>query len=152
MGMSVARGAREGRRGRHRRSSSNNQPVSEINVTPLVDVMLVLLIVFMVSAPLMTLGVPINLPKTAAQSLQPEKKPVMVSVSPEGEIFVGKDIIAQDILVATIDALAAEGKQERIYVRGNTATQYGVVMKVMGALSAAGYAHIGLITTQEKPE
>ena len=133
-----------GRRGRGRKSGV----MSEINVTPLVDVMLVLLIVFMVAAPMMTSGVPIDLPQTAANQMNPETKPVTVSVSPEGTIYVGEDEVAEADLVAALNAQAVNGTEDRIFLRGDTTANYGSVMKVMGILSAAGFSKIGLITQQ----
>ena len=146
LNRSPARGGRRGRR------HSGAAPMSDINVTPMVDVMLVLLIVFMVAAPLLTVGVPIDLPKTAAQALQPDRKPVMITVAPSGEVFVGEDPVTDETLLETVAALATAGTEERIYVRGDTSAQYGAVMTVMGALSGAGYAQIGLITRQEQSE
>jgi biopolymer transport protein TolR len=137
MGMALGSSGGGGRRGRSRRHGA---VISEINVTPLVDVMLVLLIVFMVAAPLMTVGVPIDLPQTQATSMTTGEKPVMVTVTPEGALFIGED------------PLATGGFEQRIYVRGDATANYGAVMKVMGALSSAGYARIGLITTQERAE
>ena len=124
--------------------------MSEINVTPLVDVMLVLLIVFMVAAPLMTVGVPIDLPQTQAKEMNTEAKPITVSVDPEGLIFIGEDEtpVPETDLATQVAALAVNGTEDRIYVRGDTTANYGAVMKVMGILSSAGYAKIGLITQQ----
>jgi biopolymer transport protein TolR len=124
--------------------------MSEINVTPLVDVMLVLLIVFMVAAPLMTVGVPIDLPKTEAKELNTDSKPITVTVTPDGETYLGDDPLALPDLLTAIAAQAAEGTDQRIYVRGDMQANYGSVMKVMGALSGAGYSRIGLITEQER--
>jgi biopolymer transport protein TolR len=124
--------------------------MSEINVTPMVDVMLVLLIVFMVAAPLLTVGVPIDLPQTQAKELNTEQKPVTVTVTPEGAVFVGEDPVQLEELVTRLSALAPDPAEQRIYVRGDTTSQYGTVMKVMGVLSGAGYAKIGLITEQEQ--
>ena len=147
MGMSVGGGSRaSGRRGRRARA----QPMSEINVTPLVDVMLVLLIVFMVAAPLLTVGVPIELPQTQAKSLNTDSKPITVSVTADGGVFIGDQAVPLNELVARVSAAAANGTEERIYVRGDANADYGTVMKVMGALSGAGYAKIGLITAQEE--
>ena len=146
MAFAAASGGSGGRGRRGRRSSK--RPVSEINVTPLVDVMLVLLIVFMVAAPLLTVGVPIDLPQTQARELNTESKPVTVSVTPEGGIFIGDDPVVLDDLVARVGELAVNGTEERIYVRGDQASTYGTVMQVMGLLSGAGYARIGLITEQ----
>ncbi len=148
MGMSAAtsKGGGGRRRGRGRRSA----PLSEINVTPLVDVMLVLLIVFMVAAPLLTVGVPIDLPETQARELNTEHEPVMVSVTPDGLIYVGEDQVAFEDLVARVSQATPNGTEERIYVRGDATAGYGTVMRVMGALSSAGYSRIGLVTLQEQ--
>ena len=126
--------------------------MSEINVTPMVDVMLVLLIVFMVAAPLMTVGVPIDLPETQAKQLNTESKPVTVSVTPDGEIFLADEPVALGDLVARIATVAVNGTEDRIYVRGDTTANYGAVMRVMGTLSGAGYSKIGLITEQAPQE
>ena len=122
------------------------QPMSEINVTPLVDVMLVLLIVFMVTAPLLTVGVPIDLPETKAQQLQGEKEPLTITVDGKGKIFVQDTEIVLDEVVAKLLAISANGYEERIYVRGDRGVDYGTVMKVMGAVSAAGFRRIALVT------
>jgi biopolymer transport protein TolR len=146
MAMATAGAGRKGGRGRRRGA---NKPMSEINVTPMVDVMLVLLIVFMVAAPLMTVGVAIDLPETQAQQLNPEQTPITVSVTPDGAVFIGDQPVALDQLVARISEQAVNGTEDRIYVRGDTTANYGAVMEVMGVLSGAGYARIGLITDQE---
>ena len=130
------------------RGRSRYKPMAEINVTPMVDVMLVLLIIFMVAAPLMTVGVPIELPQTQAKQLNTEQKPITVSVTNEGAIYLGDTPVALDDLVAQVAAQAANGTEDRIYVRGDLAANYGSVMQVMGALSGAGYSKIGLITEQ----
>lgn len=138
-----------GKRGRGRRG----QPIGDINVTPLVDVMLVLLIVFMVTAPLLTSGVPIDLPQTAAPELKVESKPLTVSVNTAGEIYLGEDQIGTDTLLASIAAAAGEaGTEQRIYIRGDAGADYGLIMQVMGELSNAGYAKIGLITRQPQAQ
>ena len=149
MAMAVAS---SGGRGGGRRGRRRNRPMSEINVTPLVDVMLVLLIVFMVAAPLLTVGVPIDLPETQAKSLNTESKPVTVSVATDGLLYLGDQPVALVDLVARIAEVAVNGTDERIYVRGDQASTYGTVMQVMGVLSSAGYSHIGLITEQEQVE
>jgi biopolymer transport protein TolR len=135
------------RRSSRRRSSFS--AMSEINVTPLVDVMLVLLIVFMVAAPLMTVGVPIELPQTRAKPLQGDSEPITVSVDKDSKIFLQETEIDPETLVAKLEAIAKNGYDERIFVRGDTAVNYGAVMKVMGALNAAGYKKIGLVTGSE---
>ena len=126
--------------------------MSEINVTPMVDVMLVLLIIFMVAAPLMTVGVPIDLPKTQAKQLNTEQKPVTVSVSPEGVIFVGDTQVELTGVVDAVKAASTNGVEDRVYVRGDGAASYGAVMQVMGALSGAGFTKIGLLTDQAEKQ
>jgi biopolymer transport protein TolR len=146
MAMAVAAkgggGRRRGRRG------GKNKPMSEINVTPMVDGMLVLLIIFMVAAPLMTVGVPIDLPKTQAKQLNTEQKPVTVSVNPEGVIFVGYTKVPLEGVVEAVTAASTNGIEDRVYVRGDGTASYGAVMQVMGALSGAGFTKIGLLTDQ----
>lgn len=152
MGMAAAGGAGSGRRRGRRRGGGGNRPMSEINVTPMVDVMLVLLIVFMVAAPLMTVGVPIDLPETQARQLNTESQPITVSVTPEGGIFLADQPVLLEDLVARVGEAAVNGTEDRIYVRGDTSASYGTVMRVMGTLSSAGYARIGLITEQEQAQ
>ena len=134
---------------RHRR----NPVMSEINVTPMVDVMLVLLIIFMVSAPLLTVGVPIDLPQTQASSLdQADKEPLAVSVNTNGQVFLQNTEIPLEELVPKLQAIsqARGGNDERIYVRGDKTVDYGTVMKVMGRLSAAGFRKVALVTEVEQ--
>ena len=147
MAIAIANGGGGGRRGRRRGSK---RPMADINVTPMVDVMLVLLIVFMVAAPLLTVGVPIDLPQTKAKELNTESKPIQVSVTPAGDINLGDKPVALEGLVDAINTQAANGTEERIYVRGDQTANYGAVMKVMGVLSAAGFSKIGLITAQDQ--
>lgn len=148
MGMSASGGrsggSRRGRRGRRK------QLLSEINVTPFVDVMLVLLIIFMVAAPLLTVGVPIDLPETEAKALNSETQPITVSVNSSGQVFLQETEIAIDEVVAKLEAIATTGYDERIYVRGDTNADYGTVMKVMARISAAGFKNLGLVTLQEQ--
>ncbi len=132
--------------------SSGGGPINAINVTPMVDVMLVLLIVFMVAAPLMTVGVAIDLPETQAKQLNTEQKPVTVSVSPEGVIFVGETQVALEGVVDAVMAASANGTEDRVYVRGDGSANYGAVMQVMGALSGAGFTKIGLLTDQAEKQ
>jgi biopolymer transport protein TolR len=134
---------------RHRR----NPVMSEINVTPMVDVMLVLLIIFMVSAPLLTVGVPIDLPQTQASSLdQADKEPLAISVNTDGKVFLQNTEIKLDELVPKLQAIsqARGGNDERIYVRGDKTVDYGTMMKVMGRLSAAGFRKVALVTEVEQ--
>ena len=120
------------------------------NVIPMADIMLVLLIIFMVSAPLLTVGVPIDLPQTKAKELNTDSKPITVSITPAGDIYLGDKPSSIDTLVADITAQAPNGTDERIYVRGDQTANYGAVMKVMGTLSAGGFSKIGLITAQDQ--
>lgn len=112
----------------------------------MVDVMLVLLIVFMVTAPLMTVGVPIDLPQSQAKSLNTEADPVTISVTPEGGIYLGEDLVQLSDLITRLSEVVDAGTEGRIFVRGDATANYGAVMEVMGALSGAGYSRIGLIT------
>jgi biopolymer transport protein TolR len=136
-----------GRRKHHRR-----KVMSEINVTPMVDVMLVLLIIFMVSAPLLTVGVPIDLPQTQAKSLDQDKEPLTISVNEKGEIYLQNAKVDVDNLIAKLEAIAEArgGTDARIYVRGDKKVDYGTMMKVMGRLSAAGFHRVALVTEFEQ--
>jgi biopolymer transport protein TolR len=127
------------------------RPMAEINVTPFVDVMLVLLIVFMVTAPLLTVGVPVDLPKTKAQTLGQDREPLSVSVRRNGNIYLQNTPIEEDALVARLSAISKNGYDQRIFVRGDKSVDYGRVMEVMGLLSSAGFTHIGLVTDVRKP-
>ena len=150
MGMSVGQST-SGRGGRgHRRRGRHHALMSEINVTPFVDVMLVLLIIFMVAAPLMTVGVPIDLPETRANALNSDTQPITVSVNQQGQIYLQETEIPIDEVVAKLEAIARAGYDERIYVRGDRAADYGTVMRVMARISAAGFRNIGLVTLQEQ--
>src|SRR5436190_22751800 len=137
------------RGGFRRRHKQRSRPMSEINVTPFVDVMLVLLIVFMVSAPLLTAGVPIDLPQAQAKPLTIDKPPITVTLKEDGKVFVGDDETSIDQLVPKLTAMAKDGLDERIYVRGDRAASYGEIMKVMGTISGAGFTHLGLVALKE---
>jgi biopolymer transport protein TolR len=141
-----AGGSSGGRRMRGRRRPM----MSEINVTPFVDVMLVLLIVFMVAAPLLTVGVPIDLPETQAKSIEQDREPLTISVNDKGQVFLQNSEIKVDELVAKLKAIAKNGSEERIFVRGDRKVDYGTVMRVMGRLSAAGYRRVALVTEVEQ--
>ena len=146
MAAGVARRARNGR-GRAR-----SQPMAEINVTPFVDVMLVLLIIFMVAAPLLTVGVPLELPKTAAQAVPAEpEEPLAVSITPDGPILVMTSEVPEDELVTRLRAVAEERQSDKIYLRADGAIPYARVMQVMGALNAAGFNNIVLVTEAGGP-
>ncbi|MBL1405910.1 MAG: protein TolR [Rhizobiales bacterium] len=145
MGMSTGRSG-----GSRRRRGKRNQIMSEINVTPFVDVMLVLLIVFMVAAPLLTVGVPIDLPETQAKALSSQTQPISLSVNNKGQIFLQETEIPMNEIVAKLSAIAKNGYEERIYVRGDKTADYGAVMQVMGLISQAGYKRLAMVTLQEQ--
>ncbi|ETR78401.1 biopolymer transporter ExbD [Afipia sp. P52-10] len=149
MGMSAAGASGGGGRRRGRRRAA---VMAEINVTPMVDVMLVLLIIFMVAAPLLTVGVPIDLPQTQAKTLDIDKEPLTLSVKVDGKVFLNETEIQIDDLVAKLKAIteARGGMDERIFVRGDRSANYGEVMKVMGRLSAAGFKRVALVTEVEQ--
>ena len=148
MGMSVAAAGRKG--GRRRRGVPRYGAMAEINMTPFIDVMLVLLIIFMVAAPLLATGVPIDLPQTKAAALNIEKKPLAVSIDDKGAIFLLDQPVATEQLVDKLKGLAQDGYDERIYVRGAKGVTYGRVMEVTALISAAGYKKVGMVTEQEK--
>ncbi|PRD43961.1 protein TolR [Phyllobacterium phragmitis] len=146
MGMSVGnQGLQSGRRRRRRKAL-----MSEINVTPFVDVMLVLLIIFMVAAPLLTVGVPIDLPETQAKAMNAQTQPITVSVNDKGQIYLQETEIGLDEVVPKLEAISKTGYEERIFVRGDRTADYGTVMRVMARISAAGFKNIGLVTLQEQ--
>ncbi|TCD15438.1 protein TolR [Oricola cellulosilytica] len=148
MAMSLnPNGARGSRRGRRYQS---NHLMSEINVTPFVDVMLVLLIIFMVAAPLLTVGVPIDLPETKASALNSDTQPITISIREGGEIFVQETAIPLDEVVPKLEAIAQTGYKERIYIRGDQTADYGTIMQVMGRINQAGFKNLGLVTLQEQ--
>jgi biopolymer transport protein TolR len=136
-----------GKRRHHRRGV-----MSEINVTPMVDVMLVLLIIFMVSAPLLTVGVPIDLPQSQAKSIEQDKEPLTISVNDKGQIFLQNSEITVEDLVPKMQAVAQArgGTEARVYVRGDKKVDYGTMMQVMGRLSSAGFHRVALVTEFEQ--
>ncbi len=136
--------------GRTRRRAS--KPMSEINVTPFVDVMLVLLIIFMVAAPLLTVGVPIELPETAAAPLpQEEEEPLTIALAADGRVVLQETEVAFDTIVAKLTAVAGERRDGKVFLRADGAVPYERVMEVMGALNAAGFRSIGLVTDAGGP-
>ncbi|MEL0106179.1 MAG: protein TolR [Rhodospirillaceae bacterium] len=125
------------------------RPMSEINVTPFVDVMLVLLIIFMVTAPLLTVGVQVDLPKTSAKSIAGKDEPLTVSVNKDGQIYLQETEIQIDALAPRLQAITGSNPNARIFVRGDRDINYGLVMEVMGTINAAGYKKVALITSQK---
>ena len=146
MAMNMAGSSGGGRRGRRK-------PVmAEINVTPMVDVMLVLLIIFLVSAPLLTVGVPLDLPQTQAKSLEQDKTPLQLSVDTRGKVFINDTEVAMADLIPKLKAItdARGGMDERIYMRADKKADYGTVARVMGQLSGAGFKRLALVTEVEQ--
>lgn len=128
------------------RSKFRRAPMADINVTPMVDVMLVLLIVFMVAAPLLTVGVPVDLPKTQAAALSGDNEPLTITIDGKGQIFLQETAVKADELVPRLTAIAKNGYEQRIFVRADNNIDYGTVMDVMGRISSAGFAKVGLVT------
>ncbi|HET6390057.1 biopolymer transporter ExbD [Hyphomicrobium sp.] len=146
MGMSVkgGGGGGRGRRGRH-------MPMSEINVTPMVDVMLVLLIIFMVAAPLLQVGIPVELPEAKGQEIPaPKQEPLAVTVKVNGDVFIGESQVPIDELAAKLKAIAKNGYDETIFVRGDKGVSYGIVMSVMGRINDGGFKKLSFVLDQEK--
>jgi biopolymer transport protein TolR len=136
--------------GRYRRRSY--RPMSEINVTPMVDVMLVLLIIFMVAAPLLTVGVPVDLPKTNAATINDQDEPLVISIAKDGKLYLQDTEIPLDSLVPRLNAITNNKPDTRVYVRGDRAIDYGRVMEVMGTVSAAGFSKVALIAELPREE
>ncbi|MDE0588684.1 protein TolR [Halocynthiibacter sp. C4] len=152
MGAGVMQGGGGGGRRGRRRQSGKNKPMSEINVTPFVDVMLVLLIIFMVAAPLMTVGVPVELPKTAAKALPSEQEePLTLSLTADGRLVLMSTDIAAEELIPKLRAIAAERADNKVFLRADGAIPYEQVVQIMGALNAGGFNDIGLVTDTGGP-
>jgi biopolymer transport protein ExbD len=128
------------------------QPLAEINVTPMVDVMLVLLIIFMVTAPLLTVGVPLNLPKTTAAELQQPKEPIVLSLDREGGTFIGNEPVAATDLRDRLAQLAAEDPERIVYVRGDREISYAQLMDALGLVNTAGFSKVSLLAEGAKPQ
>ncbi len=141
--MGGYRGFNGGLRGR---KAGSYRPMSEINVTPMVDVMLVLLVVFMITAPLLTVGVPVDLPKTEASVIMGQDEPLVVTLDAEGRLILQETEVALDQLVARLTAIAENRKETRVFVRGDRTIAYGKVMEVMGRINLAGFTRVALIT------
>jgi biopolymer transport protein TolR len=144
-GLQGGGGVRRKRRGQRR----SYTPMSEINVTPFVDVMLVLLIVFMVTAPLLTVGVPVDLPKSQAQAINEDSEPLVITVDRAGKIYIQETEVPFDNLVARLNAITERKPDTRIFVRGDREIAYGEIMRVMGRLNGAGFEKVALITEQD---
>lgn len=143
--MQSSGGGRRGRRGNYR-------PMADINVTPLVDVMLVLLIVFMVTAPLLTVAVPVDLPKAQAQSVKQDKEPLVISIDSKGNVYLQESRSELDVLVAKLQAITGSNPDARIFVRGDKGVPYGRIMEVMGTINAGGFSKVALVAELPTPE
>jgi biopolymer transport protein TolR len=147
MGVSLNQAGRPG--GGRRSRARRHTPMHEINVTPFVDVMLVLLIVFMVTAPLLTVGVPLELPETKGQQLQSNKEPLTISVQKDGKVYIQETQVMLDDIAARLKAIAKAGYDEPIFVRGDKGIDYGTVMRVMGRIKQGGFNKVLLVTESE---
>lgn len=145
MGMSAAAGA-QGSGGRRGRRARRHRAIAEINMTPFIDVMLVLLIIFMVAAPLIATGVPLDLPQTGAKPINVDQKPVTIAIDGKGQIFLMDEATLEPDLVNKLQGLAKQGFDERIYVRADKMVDYGRVASVMSTITAAGFKRVALVT------
>ncbi len=136
--------------GRRRRRSRQSGAINEINMTPFIDVMLVLLIIFMVAAPLMTVGVPLDLPQTRAAPLNMDSKPVTLSIKETGQVFLGDTELTDEAIVGKLAEVAKQGFEERIFVRGDKKVDYGRVAQVMSLVTGAGYKRVALVTEPDQ--
>jgi biopolymer transport protein TolR len=146
----MASGRGGGWQSRRSRRRGGAAVMSEINVTPMVDVMLVLLIIFMVAAPLLTVAVPLDLPQTDAKAVEQDREPLVISINDKGQVFLQDTEIDVTELVPKLQAIAKAGYEERIFVRGDRSVDYGTVMKVMGRLSGAGFKRVALVSLVEQ--
>lgn len=147
--MAMMASSRGGLRGR-RRGSAN--AMSEINVTPLVDVMLVLLVIFMVTAPLLSVSIPVDLPQTQGKNISADKQPLVITITAKGEIYLQETKVAFEALVPRLQAMQGADPDMRIFVRGDRGLTYGRIMEVMGALSTAGFKHVALVADLPKAQ
>jgi biopolymer transport protein TolR len=145
--MAVRLGARP-HRGLHRRKA---HPMADINVTPMVDVMLVLLVIFMITAPLLTVGVPVDLPKTKALAMTNPDEPLVVSINKEGKIFLQEAELSADQLGPRVAAISNNNPDVKIFIRGDQAVNYGAIAQVLGQLVSAGFSHLALISDAAAP-
>jgi biopolymer transport protein TolR len=149
--MAMGTAANSGGGGGRRRRGRKKSVMSEINITPMVDVMLVLLIIFMVAAPMMTSGVPLDLPQASASPMPSQADPITISVERDGAISINEEPVAEADLINTVTAMAVNGTEDRIFLRGDTTANYGAVMKVVGLLQRAGFNKMGFITSPPEP-
>jgi biopolymer transport protein TolR len=136
--------------GRRRRRTRRSGAINEINMTPFIDVMLVLLIIFMVAAPLMTVGVPLDLPQTSAAPLNVDAKPVTLSIKANGQVFLSDAELTDEAIVGKLAEVAKQGFEERVFVRGDKKVDYGRVAQVMSIVTSAGYKRVALVTEPDQ--
>lgn len=148
MGMGMAGGSGGG--SRRRRGARKGAAFADINMTPFIDVVLVLLIIFMVAAPMMATGVPLDLPQSAAAPLNVEQKPVTISVDDQGRIFIEEKQLSDETLVPALREAAKAGPEERIYLRGSKKVDYGRIAQVMGLITAGGFKKVALVTEPDQ--
>jgi biopolymer transport protein TolR len=148
--MAGSGGMAGGGGGRRRRRARRAGAINEINMTPFIDVMLVLLIVFMVAAPLLTAGVPLDLPQTSSAPLNIDKKPITLSIDAQGRVFLAEDEIPEGEIVPRLTSTATAGFEERIFVRGDKRVDYGRVAQVMAVVTGAGFKRVALVTETDK--
>ena len=146
--MGMSHGGGQGGK-RRRRGRRGHGAINEINMTPFIDVVLVLLIVFMVAAPMMTVGVPLDLPQSKASPLNSDVKPITLSIRQTGQIFLGEDELTDDSIVAKLTAAAKNGTEDRVFVRGDKRVDYGRVAQVMAIVTGGGFRHVALVTEPE---
>ncbi|KQQ48384.1 biopolymer transporter ExbD [Methylobacterium sp. Leaf125] len=147
--MGMAHGAAQGGGGRRRRGR-RHAAINEINMTPFIDVVLVLLIVFMVAAPMMTVGVPLDLPQSKASPLNSDTKPVTLSIRQSGQVFLGESELSDDTIVPKLTETAKSGFEERVFVRGDKRVDYGRVAQVMAIVTAGGFKKVALVTEPDQ--
>ena len=148
--MTVAAGLAKAQGGRRRRRHKRRGAINEINMTPFIDVMLVLLIIFMVAAPLMTAGVPLDLPQTRAAPLNVDAKPITLSIRQTGQVFFGENEVRDDEIVPRLTANASQGFEERVFVRGDKRVDYGRVAQVMSIVTGGGFKRVALVTEPDQ--
>jgi biopolymer transport protein TolR len=136
--------------GRRRRRSRRAGAINEINMTPFIDVMLVLLIIFMVAAPLMTVGVPLDLPQTKAAQLNVDSKPITLSIRQTGQVFLSETELRDEEIVPRLNSVAKSGAEERVFVRGDKRVDYGRVAQVMAIVTAGGFKRVALVTESDR--
>ena len=146
--MAMAHGAAQG--GKRRRRTRRGGAINEINMTPFIDVVLVLLIVFMVAAPMMTVGVPLDLPQSKASPLNSDTKPITLSIRQSGQIFLGEDELTDDTIVPRLTDTAKSGFEERVFVRGDKRVDYGRVAQVMAIVTGGGFKKVALVTEPDQ--